>query len=138
MTFPDFDNTETQILELTSTLENINYQMAELARIKEALEQQLFIKIGHGEDGSKSYIHGKYKVTVTTGYNYTLNKDEYLVMGSHLPKCFDPVIQRIAYDLDKSVIKDCEKYGSPSELKLLSDIISKKPKKLHVKITSAI
>ena len=138
MTFPDFDNTETQVLELTSTLENINYQMAELARIKEALEQSLCAKIGHGEDGSKSYVCGKYKVTVTTGYNYTLNKEEYAVMGSRLPKCFDPVVQRIAYDLDKSVIKDCEKYGSPDELKLLSDLISKKPKNLHIKVSSAI
>ena len=138
MTFPDFDNTETQILELTSTLENINYQIAELARIKEALEQRLCVKIGHGEDGSKSYVHGKYKVTLTTGYNYTLNKEEYAILGPRLPTCFNPVVQRIAFDLDKSVIKDCEKYGSADELKLLSELISKKPKKLHVKITSAI
>src|SRR5437868_11338654 len=40
----------------------------------------------------------------------------------------------ISYELDKDIIRDAERYASADELKLLSQIITKKPKKLHVKL----
>ncbi len=127
-----------QIQDLVTTLNNVNFQIAELSRIKETLEPMLAELLNHGDEGSKSYIEGKYKVTVTTGYNYTLNKDEYITMGSHLPACFQFVKQRIAYDIDKSTLRDAEKYASPEELELIASMVSKKPKKLHLKITAGI
>lgn len=75
---------------------------------------------------------------VTTGYNYTLDKDEYEVVCCRLPDCFNPVKKRISYDLDKKIIKSCEKYGSSEEVLLMSQMISKKPKKLHIKITAGV
>lgn len=126
-----------QIIEYAKTLNTINYEIAELARIKEELEARLSALLEHGDDGSKSYVVDKYKVTISTGYNYTLNKEEYMTLGSRLPTCFNPVREKISYDLDKSIIRDAEKYGSPDDLNLLAQMISKKPKKLHIRISSA-
>ncbi len=135
--FPELDNTQERIKELAMTLDGVSYQVAELLRIKESLEIKLHTLLGHGDEGSKSYTVDRYKVTVTTGYNYSLNKEEFELIGDNLPRCFNPVKQRIAYDLDKSVIRECEKYGSAEEINLLAQLIEKKPKKLHIKVSAA-
>lgn len=143
-TINDFPEVPTELIkeevakETANTLNLVNYQIAELLRIKEELEKRLNAVLEHGDDGSKTYVVDKFKVTVTTGYNYTLNKDEYEVVGNQLQACFNPVRTRTAYDLDKKVIKDAEKYASKEELQLLSQIISKKAKKLHVKVSPAV
>jgi hypothetical protein len=131
-------NINDEIKELVSTLNNVNYQIAELQRVKETLEPRLVELLGHGDEGSKTYVCGKHKVTATTGFIYSLNKDEWDIISANIPACFNPVRQRVAYDLDKSIIRDAEKYASQEELLLLSQAISKKPKKIHVKITAGV
>lgn len=135
--FPEV-NKDDKIKETIITLNTISYQVAELLRIKEELEKRLCNYLEHGDDGSKTYTCDKWKATVTTGWNYTLDKEEYEILKDSLPACFNPVVERVAYDLDKKIIKDCEKYGSSTELELLSKIVSKKPKKLHIKITAGV
>lgn len=131
-------NKSDEIQELVSTLNNVNYQIAELLRIKKALEPRLAELLEHGEEGSKTYLTGKHKITVTSGFIYSLDKDEYEILKSQIPACFQLVKSRIAYDIDKSAIRDAEKYASHSELLTISQFITKKPKKLHVKITAGI
>jgi hypothetical protein len=127
-----------QIEDLAKTLNTINFEIAELARIKEELEARLCALLEHGDEGSKSYTVEKFKVTVKTGYNYTLNKEEYMTIGSRLPECFNPVKQVMKFELDKTIIRDAEKYGSKEDLNLLAQIISKKPSKLHIAIKAAV
>ncbi len=131
-------NQQDTIIDVANTLNNVNFQIAELLRIKEELDAQLNALLEHGDEGSKTYVVSKFKVTITSGYNYTLNKEEYELMGNRFPSCFNPVKKRVSYDLDKSIIKDCEKYGSAADLEIMSSVISKKPKKLHVKISAGI
>ncbi len=131
-------NEQDELKDLISTLNNVNYQLAELQRIKESLEPRVAELLQHGEDGSKTYICGKHKVTVKTSWIYALNKDEYITMGSHLPACFNPVTIRTSYDLNKSIIRDAEKYGSAEELQLLATMISKKPAKLSIRISAGV
>jgi hypothetical protein len=131
-------NQQDTIIDVANTLNNVNFQIAELLRIKEELDARLNALLEHGDDGSKTYVVSKFKVTITSGYNYTLNKDEYELMGNRFPSCFNPVKKRVSYDLDKSIIKDCEKYGSAADLEIMSSVISKKPKKLHIKITAGL
>lgn len=126
------------INDTVTTLNLINFQVAELLRIKEELEARLCALLEHGDEGSKTYTHNKYKITVSTGYNYSLNKDEYEILASRVPVCFNPVKKRMAYDLDKSIIRDAEKYASADELALLAEFLEKKPKKLHIKILAGI
>jgi len=131
-------NNHAEIKDNVATLNLINYQIAELNRIKEELEARVCALLEHGDEGSKTYIADKYKVTVSTGYNYTLDKEEYEIIASRLSPKFDPVTKRIAYDLDKSIIKDIEKYGNADDLAVLASFVSKKPKKLHVKIFAGV
>lgn len=127
-----------EIKDLVSTLNTVNYQLAELSRIKEALEPRLAELLQHGEDGSKTYVCGKHKVTVKTAWIYSLNKDEYVTMGTRIPACFNPVSMRTSYDLNKSIMRDAEKYASPEELELIATMITKKPAKLSIKISAGI
>lgn len=127
-----------ELKDLITTLNNINYQIAELSRIKEELEPRVAELLGHGSDGSKTYTEGRYKVTVKTGWIYTLDKEEFQINGSRLPACFKIVKQRIAYDVDKNAIKDIERYGNADDLNLLATFVSKKPSKLNVKITAGV
>lgn len=129
---------EDVIKDYAKTLELINYQVAELCRIKEELEGRLAAFLEHPDEGQKTYIQGKYKITVNTGFNYTLNKEEYEILGNRLPACFQPVTKRVAYDLNKDVIRDIERYGSKEEIKLLSEFVSKKPKKLYIKLSQGV
>lgn len=127
-----------QVQENLKLLNTIAYKIADLSRIKEELEARVCALVEHGDEGSKTYVEGKFKVTVTTGYNYTLNKEEYEVLGARLPEQFNPVTKRVSYDLNKNIIRDAEKYASFEELSLLAQLIQKKPKKLHVKISAGV
>ncbi len=126
------------ITDTVSTLNMINYQVAELLRIKEELDTKLNTLLQHPEEGQKTYTHEKYKIIVKTGFNYSLNKEEYESVGNRLPAQFNPVKERIAYDLDKKIIRDAEKYASLQDLEILSSVISKKPSKLSVRIIAGV
>jgi hypothetical protein len=128
---------DNELQDLVSTLNNINFQLAELKRIKEALEPRVAELLNHTDDGSKSYTVGKWKITAKTGYIYSLNKEEYQISAGRLPQCFNFVKQRISFDIDKATLRDAEKYASAEELELIATMVSKKPSKLNVLITSA-
>lgn len=131
-------NKEDELKDNVSTLNLINYQIAELCRIKEELEARVSALLEHCDDGSQTYTIDKYKVTVTTKYNYSLDKDEYECMGGRLPARFNPVEKKTTYHLNKQIIRDAERYCSEEELELFNSMISKKPAKLHLKITAGI
>ena len=136
--FPELTDNTHRIKETILTLNTISYQVAELLRIKEELEKRLSAYLEHGEEGSKTYLCDKHKVTITSGYIYSLDKDEYKIMKEHIPGCFNPVREKISYELDKKIIKNAEKYGSSEDVELMSKFISKKPKKIHVKIFAGV
>jgi len=127
-----------RIEETSLTLHTIGLQVAELLRIKEELEARLNALLEHGDDCQKTYTYGRWKVTVKSGYNYTLDIDEYETLGHFLPKGFDPVQKKIKYEINKNVIKACEKYGSPEEQELMKQFVSKKPSKLHIKVSPGV
>ena len=131
-------NQQDTIIDTANTLNMVNFQISELLRIKEELDAQLNALLEHGDEGSKTYVVGKFKVTVKSGYIYSLNKEEYMANGSRLPACFQFVKQRMSYDIDKATLRDAEKYGSDEDLALISSMVTKKPSKLHVKITAGI
>ncbi len=129
-------NVEEQLKDNVMTLNLINYQVADLLKIKGELEARVAALLESGDDGSQTYLVDKYKVTISKGFIYSLNKDEYEAVGNFLPSRFDPVRKRILYDLDKQIIRDAERFCSEEELKLFCSMVSKKPKKLHVKISA--
>ena len=129
---------EERIQETAMTLHAISLQVAELLRIKEELEARLNALLEHGDDCQKTYTYGRWKVTVKSGYNYSLNIDEYETMGHFLPKGFDPVRKVLKHELNKNIIKACEQYGSEEEKALMKKFVSLKPSKLHVKVSAGV
>jgi len=129
---------EDYIKDTAKTLNQINFQLADLTRMKEELEQRLAATLEHSDEGQKTYIEGRYKITVRTGFNYTLDKEEYESVGKRLPVQFDPVTKSVKYELNKKIIRDVYSYGSAYDVEVLEQIIKKKPSKLHVSIEAAV
>ncbi len=137
--FPDvnlFEKRKADILDVAESLNTISFQVAELLRIKEELEKRLSAMLEHSDDCQKTYTEGKFKITITTGYNYTLDKEEYEVIKERIPVQFDAVRKRIAYDIDKRLLTQARTYADVNTLALIDSIITANPKKLNVKITS--
>lgn len=128
---------EDYIKDMAGTLQQVAYQIAELTRIKEELEARLCAVLEHKEDGQTTYVEGRYKITVKTGINYTLDKDEYESIGKRLPVQFDPVLKSVKYDLNKKIIRDVYMYGSAHDIEIIDQIIKKKPSKLSVTVGAA-
>lgn len=129
---------EDAIKETVSTLEMIAYEMADLARVKEELEKRLAALLEHGDDGQRTYIEGKWKIVLKTGYNWTLNKEKYEMIGRQLDSKLDPVQKVTKYELNKKVIRDAYQSGSERDIQILDEILSKKPSKLSVTISAGI
>lgn len=128
---------EDYIKDMAGTLQQVAYQIAELTRIKEELEARLCAVLEHKEDGQTTYVEGRYKITVKTGINYTLDKDEYESVGKRLPVQFDPVLKSVKYELNKKIIRDVYMYGSAHDIEIIDQIIKKKPSKLSVTVGAA-
>lgn len=128
---------EDYIKDTAKTLNQINYQIAELTRMKEELEQRLAATLEHSDEGQKTYVEGRYKITVRTGFNYTLDKEKYEMLGRHLNSSIDPITRVTKYEINKKTLREAYVHASQKELEILNEIISKKPAKLNVTITSA-
>ena len=129
---------EDAIKETVSTLEMIAYEMADLARVKEELEKRLAALLEHGDDGQRTYIEGKYKIVVKTGYNWSLDKETYERIGRSLSSKFDPVQKVTKYELNKKIIREAYEHATGSDLEILNEILSKKPSKLSVTISAGV
>jgi len=86
---------EEAIIETAQVLERLAYEIADLSRCKEELEKHMAALLEHPDEGQRSYIEGKYKVTVKTGFNWTLNKEKYEMIGRSLSTANDPVQKQV-------------------------------------------
>lgn len=132
--FPEFDTTQQRLDEDIRTLDFINYQIADLIRRKEELEARIKEGIGHDVYGQRTYTVGVYDVTVTTGINYSLDKEEYAALRLHVPECFNPVKEVIDYKIDKQIVKQIDTYASDSEKAMIDKFLKRKEAKLNVKV----
>ncbi len=135
--FPEVDDSNV-IKDTIMFLEQLNYQIAELQRIKEAKEVKLRDLLEHNKEGAETYVCGRFKVTVTSGFNYSLDKRKYEEFSDLINPKFNPVQEVVKLELNKKIIRDCEQYGNADDLELLSMYVSKKEKKLHVSVKAAV
>ncbi len=125
------------IKEHLVNLNLVNYKIAELKQIKEDLEQIIINQIGRGDmsfEGQKTHEIGRFKVEVTTDYNYKINKTEYEIYKHHLPQEFDPVISEVKYRINKKAFKSIDMYGSEEQKLIRDKFITLEPAKPSVKI----
>jgi hypothetical protein len=125
---------EARLIEKIKTLNLINFQIADLNQVKARLEQEIADASSHPDDKSRTYEHGAYKVTISTGWNYRLDKKLYSELADCIPQELNPVSIKTAYELDKKKIKALEEDKNIEGLAILDQLITKTPKKLNVKI----
>ncbi len=65
-------NVEEQLKDNVMTLNLINYQVADLLKIKGELEARVAALLESGDDGSQTYLVDKYKVTISKGLIFFL------------------------------------------------------------------
>jgi hypothetical protein len=129
---------EDYIKDTAKTLNQINYQIAELTTMKQELEQRLCATLEHGEEGQKTYVEGRYKITVRTGYNYVLDKEKYDMLSRHLNSSIDPVVKEVKYVINKKTLRESYQCASEKELQILNEIIKKNPAKINIQISAGI
>lgn len=135
--FPDFDSTPDLLKERVIELNWLKGQIAEYMVRREELEKGIIELLGHKKEGQKTYSVNKFKVTVKTGFNYSLDKAKYLELSSQLPAEFNPVTEKIAYHLNTSLFKLGQKTADKQTKSILKKIVSTSDKKVVVTITSA-
>ena len=129
------DPVEDLIKDNCITLEAINRKIADLQEDKAKVEGRLKDLLKHDLIGSKTYKQGHYAITVTTGINYTVNGEEYELLRDHIPECFNAVKRKIAYSVDRDIIRDIKAYGSEDDLKLYKKYVKESDAKLSVKLS---
>jgi len=124
-----------KLVETAKELMMINEQIKDLEKIKSSLNERMRIIFNHAkEEGSSTYREEGFEVCITTGFNYSLDKGKYKVMKGQINSVFNPVKEKVSYELDKTIIRDCEKYGDVADKIALSEVLKKTPKKLYVTV----
>lgn len=136
--FPAVDSRHQEIIDTAATLDRISFELAELLRIKEELDKRLAALLEQKEEGQCTYTEGRFKITVRSGYNYTLDKEKYEMLSRHLNSSIDPIEKRVKYEINKKTLRESYAMASEKELEILNEIISKKPAKLSVVISAGI
>ncbi len=123
-----------------AVLNKINFEIAGLAKEKVFLEKSIVKSLGHDEssEGQKTYEIDKYKAIVKTGFNYRVVKEEFELLRSRVPECFNPVVISNSYRVDSKKIKDIQDYADEEETNLVYKFILKTPKKLHLQLMAAV
>lgn len=121
------------ITALISELESLNSKISTLKTQKEDIESLLITNLGHETIGQKSYIlENEYKVSITTKFNYRLDKEAYESLRADLSVCV--VNERKAYDIDKRKLLAYEETENLEALNEIAQFISKSLAKPYVKI----
>jgi hypothetical protein len=125
---------EHRLNDLISTLEWVNYQIADLQQSKEALEADIMKILNHDKDGSSTYTIGRYKIEIKTPSINKLDIKKYLSFKNKIPTGLDPVVEKKSYTISKKVLNDINEYATNDEKLFLSEFIITKPGKLTMKI----
>lgn len=125
-----------KINEYLRELDRINYQVAELIRIKGELEKLVLEQTRRVEydengkitnilkEGRHQHIIGKYKVKIKTDMICKVNKAEYEVIKGMLRDEFNPVRTSISYRVDNKVLNNVRLYGSKEDNETLNKFLS--------------
>ena len=125
-----------KINEYLRELDRINYQVAELLRIKGELEKLVLEQTRRVEydengkitnimkEGRHQHIIGKYKVKIKTDMICKVNKAEYEIIKNSLRDEFNPVRTSISYRVDNKVLNNVRLYGSIIDNETLDKFLS--------------
>ena len=130
----ELENRNRRAIEITHELEKLNKKLAKLRLDKEELEMELISVIGHEYEGSKTYDIGDRSVTLKTDIIYSLDKKSYISGDYYLPEEFDPILQKVSYEVNKKLFNHYESISPVSVREVLNTLITKKNSKPSVSI----
>ena len=128
---------EDDIIDLAKTLMGVNDSLASLTVIKEELTARMAALLQHRDEGQNTYKVGKYAIVCKSGYIYSLDKEEYEVLKDKFTPGLDPIKVKQSYEINRDMLRKLELYGSAGDKSLVEDLISVKPSKLSVKVSTA-
>lgn len=137
--FPEITEEDINSNKLRSQVRHLKFLKETIAQYlveKEKLEEDIKKLVGHDSNhqGRVSYEVDEFNVRITTGWNWSFDKEEYELMEKHILECFNPVRVKTSYTLDDKVCRYIELYASKEEKEFLDKIFWKKPSKLNVVI----
>lgn len=125
---------EEYLMSLIEGVEEINKELARLKLIKENLEKDIISAIDHHYEGSKTYVVGDRAVTIKTDLIYMLDKKAYISGECYLPAEFDPVLQKVTYEVNKTLFKSYKQYAPLHVRETLDKLVERKQSKPNVSI----
>lgn len=130
----DEDIKKQKTLELIRHIDFLKTAVAKYLVDKEKSEIQLRDLLGHDKNhqGRIAYPCDQYTIRITTGWIWSFKEEEYKLMKTHIPECFDPVREVTKYKLDEKICRNIETYASKEEKAFLDKIFSKKESKMNV------
>jgi hypothetical protein len=143
--FDEFEVDEVSVLEgHVSYLNQVNFELARLVNIKEKIEKKILEETGrviydeHGVmkaityEGRQTESVGKYKLTIKTECNYSIDINKYEQLKRSLLPGLDPVKKKIQYSINKSAYHIGMQNAKTREL--LSDMVTMKYAKPSVSL----
>ena len=140
----DEDIRKNKIRESARALEYIKHSIAQWLVRKEEEENKLQELLEHDKayEGRKSYQCEEYVIRITTGWNWSVNEKEFNKIKNIIPPEFNPVREKIKYDINKPLANKLEidplfkAYFSYIEDGKSKSILSKKEMKMNVIVES--
>ena len=136
-TFKEPSNSTKLVKDLIDHIQQCNDDISSLSLAKQHSEHKLKDMLCHTKHGSHTHEFLDYKITITTGSNFTLDKNafyEYLTGHEKIDSKFDIVKQITKYDINPKAIKNLDMFGTNRDIALKDTFIKQNEKKLHVKI----
>lgn len=131
------DDSSDIIQDLIYHIEQCNQDIDQLSLAKQSSENKLKEMLCHTKHGQHTHQFKDYKITITTGSNYSIDKNkyaDYLMSSNKIDERFNIVKIITKYDVNEKAIKDIDVYGTEHDRKLKNSFIKETPRKLHVKI----
>jgi len=131
------DNTSDFNKDIIDNIEELSAIKRLIENYKESaavLENLIAEKLNHMDMGQKTYHVCDYKLTITSGYNYTVDKAAYARLRDTLPAKFNVVQEKLTLSANKTAIREAMKYASPAELHVIAEVVTAAPAKLQIKI----
>ncbi len=122
------------LIDNIKTLNQVNFQIAELLKMKEKLETVIIDEIGHTHFGTKTYKYGVFSVEITTPLISTLDIEKYKLVKDSIPKQLNPITQSTVYKICKKKLKYINSMASKEDLLFLGKFIVDKPGKKKIKL----
>lgn len=125
------------IKDLIVHIQQCSHDIERISLDKQASEQRLKEMLGHTKHGSHTHEFLDYKITVTTGSNFTLDKNafaDYLMGDRKIDSRYDVVKPVSSYEINKKALTNLDMFGSQADIELKNKFIRQSDKKLHIRI----